>query len=220
MKHDNSTDGSFLWDRELEEYSEAHTTPESELLHELDRQTNIQILMPRMLSGHLQGSFLSMIVKMTKPKHIVELGTFTGYATLAMAEAMPEDCEITSIEKHPENAALAEDFFEKSLFTNKINLLVGDAKELIDTIDKPIDLAFIDADKRNNLTYYNALFPKVKPGGFILIDNVLWDGKVLKENADKDTEAIMAFNDFVQGDDRVENLLLPLRDGIMMVRKK
>ncbi len=219
MKHDNCKDGGFLWDPGLEQYSEEHTSKESELLHELDRQTHIQVLMPRMLSGHLQGSFLAMIVKMIQPKHIVELGTFTGYATLAMAQAMPDDCYITTIEKHPENAALAEEFFKKSGYDNRIELLIGGALELIDTIHAPVDLVFIDADKRNNLVYYNAMLPKVKCGGFLLVDNVLWDGKVLQDNPDKDTEAIMAFNDFVQNDDRVENVLLPLRDGLMVVMK-
>ncbi len=204
---------------ELRQYAEDHTSAESDLLHELNRQTNMQVLLPRMLSGHLQGAFLAMIVKMIQPSYIVELGTFTGYSTLAMAEAMPAHCHITTIENHKENAALAKEFFDKSVYTERITLLIGDAKDLIETIDSSVDLVFIDADKRNNLFYYQTLVSKMKPGGFILIDNVLWNGKVLNESADKDTEAIKAFNNYVQNDDRVENLLLPLRDGIMMVKK-
>ncbi len=220
MKHDKCKEGGFLFDAALEEYAREHTTPESPLLYELNRQTHLQVLMPRMLSGHLQGAFLAMMVRLAQPTHIVELGTFTGYATLAMAEAMPAACRITTIEKHPENAALAREFFAKSAFSAQIHLLEGDAAALIPSIATPVDFAFIDADKRNNLTYYQWLLPKIVSGGIILIDNVLWDGKVLAQQSDKETEAIKAFNDFVQEDKRVENLLLPLRDGIMMVRKR
>ena len=220
MKHDNCKEGGFLTDPEIENYAEMHTSPESDLLHDLNRQTNLQVLMPRMLSGHLQGAFLAMLVKMIKPSLIYEIGTFTGYATLAMAEAMPENCRITTIEKNRENAALAEEFFEKGGYEEKIELLVGDAMDFIENLQFGSELVFIDADKRNNKKYYELILPKVKPGGFLLIDNVLWDGKVLDEKPDKDTQAIIDFNVHVQNDSRVENVLLPFRDGILLVRKK
>jgi predicted O-methyltransferase YrrM len=161
-----------------------------------------------------------MIVKMIQPSLIFEIGTFTGYATLAMAEAMPENCRIKTIEKNRENAALAHDFFVKGGYEEKIELLIGDAMKIIENLEFGSELVFIDADKRNNKQYYELILPKVKTGGFLLIDNVLWDGKVLDVEQDKDTEAIIDFNAHVQNDSRVENVLLPFRDGILLVRKK
>jgi len=221
MKHDNSKNDDFLVNPVLEEYSLLHTSEEHDLLHDLDRQTHIKVLMPRMISGHLQGSFLAMLIKMAKPHRILELGTFTGYATLCMAMAMPDDCVITTLEKSPELACMAGEYFEKSGLGNRIHQQIGDAKENVPLLNEMYDFVFIDADKKNNRFYYETLLPKVNTGGFILVDNVLWDGKVVPSDApeDKDTVAIRDFNDFVQADKRVKNLLLPFRDGIMIMQK-
>lgn len=221
MKHDNSKSDDFLVDPALEEYSQLHTSEEHDLLHDLDRQTHIKVLMPRMISGHLQGSFLAMLIKMAKPHRILELGTFTGYATLCMAMAMPDDCSITTLEKNPELACMAGEYFVKSGLGNRIHQVVGEAKEKIELLTELYDFVFIDADKKNNQFYFEAIMPKVKKGGFILVDNVLWDGKVISSDApaDRDTVAIRDFNDFVQADKRVKNILLPFRDGIMIMQK-
>ncbi|HPE86398.1 MAG TPA: O-methyltransferase [Bacteroidales bacterium] len=222
MKHDKGRQGTFLTLPEIEAYAESCTTPESQLLYELNRKTHLEVLMPRMLSGHLQGAFLSMLVRMKHPMIIVEIGTFTGYASLAMALAMPAEAKLITIEKNPEVAEIAKAYFAKANLQKRISLRVGDAREAILHLEPNIDLLFIDADKRNTLKYYQLLLPKVNPGGIIVVDNVLWDGKVIDNqyNNDKDALALHTFNRYVQQDESVENLLLPFRDGIMLIRKK
>ncbi len=206
---------------DIESYCEAHSTPENELLYRLNRHTNLETLNPRMLSGQLQGVFLSFIAKMLSPKTILEIGTFTGYSALCLAEGLSEYGYLHTIEANEEYEERIKNYFSQSPLKNKIVLHIGKAEEIVPTLNETWDLVFIDADKENYQIFYDIVFPKVRKGGFILIDNTLWNGKVVREVApnDKDTKSVMAFNDFVQNDNRVRNLLLPFRDGIMIVEK-
>ena len=207
--------------QEIEEYCEAHSTPEPELLYRLNRETNLKVMNPRMLSGHIQGMFLTSLVRMMQPKAVLEIGTYTGYATLCMAEGLPDDGTIDTIEVDVELEDMIRKYFSQSTNKKKINLYIGDAVEVIPTLDKTYDLVFMDADKEEYIRYYELVLPKVRRGGYILADNVLWSGKVLQEvkSGDKDTPAIRQFNDYVLQDERVRNFLLPLRDGIMVIEK-
>lgn len=206
---------------DIDTYSRNHTSHESDLLRDLNRETHLKVLSPRMLSGHLQGRFLSMISNMIKPDLILEIGTYTGYSALCLSEGLREDAKLITIDNNRELESILQKYLMKSEKANQIELLFGDATEIIPNLPDQIDLVFIDADKENYSTYFDLVIDKVKPGGFILADNVLWSGKVVqpvKEN-DKSTKAIMEFNEKIQQDSRVENMLLPLRDGIMMIRK-
>jgi caffeoyl-CoA O-methyltransferase len=209
-------------DEKLDAYCCAHTTSESEQLKRLNRETHVKILQPRMLSGAFQGRFLSMIAHLVQPKRILEIGTYTGYSALCFLEGLHPDGKITTIDINEE----LEDFVRKHIAeanaTEKIDYLLGDATNIIPGLNEAFDLVFIDADKDNYLTYYELVFDKVKKGGYILADNVLWSGKVTGdfEQVDFDTQQIMKFNARVQSDDRVENILLPIRDGLMLIRKK
>ena len=207
--------------QEIEEYCEAHSTPEPELLYRLNRETNLKVMNPRMLSGHIQGMFLTSLVRMMQPKNVLEIGTYTGYATLCMADGLPDNGTIDTIEVDVELEDLIRKYFSQSSNKKKINLQIGDAVEVIPTLDKTYDLVFMDADKEEYIRYYELVLPKVRKGGYILADNVLWSGKVLQEvkSGDKDTPAIRQFNDYVLQDERVRNFLLPLRDGIMVIEK-
>ncbi len=175
-----------------------------------------------MLSGHLQGRFLSFISKVQRPKLIVEIGTYTGYSALCLAEGLEENGKLISIDVNEETSAFAKSFIEKTEYANKIELVLADAKEYIPTLKEPIDLVFIDADKKNYLNYYHLVIDKLSKGGLIIGDNVLWSGKITmpESEMDKETLALHHFNQFVQKDERVENILLPVRDGLMIVRKK
>lgn len=210
-----------LIENQIEEYCEAHTTPETDLLYRLNRETHLKVMNPRMLSGHLQGSFLTFVSKMIKPKHILEIGTYTGYSTLCLAEGLSEDGIIDTIEIDVELEDMIRKYFSQSPLNEKINLIIGDALKLVPEISIDYDLIFIDAEKRHYTDYYKMLLPKVKKGGIMLVDNVLWNEKVVLEVNDKDfdTKEIMEFNDMVQRDNSVRNLLLPFRDGIMMIEK-
>lgn len=210
-----------LIDHDIEAYCEQHTTSESDLLYRLNRQTHLETINPRMLSGQLQGQFLTFIAKMMQPKRILEVGTFTGYSALCLAEGLAANGELHTIENNIEFEDRIREYVGQSPFSNRIILHIGDAKELAASLDYCWDLVFIDAEKEDYQDYYDIILPKVRPGGFILVDNTLWNGKVTHEVAhnDKDTRAILAFNDFVQQDSRVRNLLLPFRDGIMMIEK-
>lgn len=207
--------------QEIEEYCEAHSTPEPELLYRLNRETNLKVMNPRMLSGHIQGMFLTSLVRMMQPKNVLEIGTYTGYATLCMADGLPEDGIVDTIEIDVELEDIIRKYFSQYSNKEKINLYIGDAVEVIPTLDKNYDLVFMDADKEEYIRYYELVLPKVRKGGYILADNVLWSGKVLQEvkSGDKDTPAIRQFNDYVLQDERVRNFLLPLRDGIMVIEK-
>ena len=204
----------------LDEYIEAHTTNADAVLAELYRETHLHVMNPRMASGPVQGLFLQFIVQMLKPKRILEIGTFTGYSAICLAKKLPEGGRLTTIEANVEYEEIIRKYFDKAQVTNKIDLIFGDAKQVIPTLTDGFDLVFIDADKINYPTYYDLVIGKVNVGGFILADNVIWEGKVLNANTkERDTQAIITFNDKVQNDPRVENVLLPIRDGLMMVRK-
>ncbi len=204
---------------ELQEYAERHTSPESPLLAKINRDTHANVPMPRMLSGHLQGRFLAMISHMIRPRTILEIGTFTGYSALCFAEGMAEDGKLITIDKNEELEDRVLAHFEAAGMSQRIDYRIGDATQIIPTLDMMFDLIFIDADKENYSNYYDMVVDKLNLKGIILADNVLWSGKVLDEKPDKDTRAIIAFNKKVTEDPRVENVLLPIRDGIMMIRK-
>jgi caffeoyl-CoA O-methyltransferase len=194
--------------------------PESELLQRIDRETHLKVLMPRMLSGHYQGRVLSMLSKMIRPSRILEIGTFTGYATLCLAEGLVENGKLYTLDINVELEDMVRKNFSDSPYNHYISYVLGDATETIKQLNETFDLVFIDADKKNNGTYYDLVFDKIRPGGLIIVDNVLWSGKVLSNQQDKDTKNISTFNDKVAADDRVEKLILPVRDGLFIIRKK
>ena len=204
---------------EIEQYIEQHSTPEQPVLRELNRETYVKVQMPNMLSGHLQGQFLEMITKMLQPKRILEIGTFTGYSGICMALGLPEDGVLHTIDINEELQPMVENFVTKAGLNKKVKQWIGDARQIIPTIDEEFDLVFIDADKINYSNYYDLVFEKVRTGGYIIADNVLWSGKVLAENKDKDTLAIDNYNKKVAADKRVEVFILPLRDGLNIARK-
>ena len=208
--------------KDLSDYCETNTSPESDILLKLNRETHLKAVSPRMLSGHLQGRFLSFISKLQQPKLIVEIGTYTGYSALCLAEGLAEDGKLISIDVNEETSAFAKSFIQQTEFVNKIELVLGDAKDFIPTFKDSIDLVFIDADKKNYLNYYHLVIDKLNKGGLIIADNVLWSGKITmpESDMDKETLSLHKFNQFVQQDKRVENILLPIRDGLMIVRKK
>lgn len=209
-------------DSKLDDYVCKHTSDESPNLYDLNRETYLKVLQPRMLSGHFQGRLLSMLSKMIRPTRILEIGTYTGYSALCLAEGLTESGIITTIDINEELEDFVRSHFDKSEFASKIDYRIGDAMEIIPEMDELFDLVFIDADKSNYLNYYHLIFDKIRSGGYIFTDNVLWSGKVLEEvnSKDLDTQVIIEFNDFVKNDSRVETILLPIRDGIMLTRKK
>jgi len=209
-------------DPKIEAYIETHTTPEIEILKELNRQTHLRTFYPRMLSGHIQGKFLEMVCQMMQPKKVLEIGTFTGYSAIAMALGLPDDALIFTIEVNEEMATFIDEFLAKSGMENKIRLVMGNALEIIPTIDDTFDLVFIDADKEQYVDYYKLAKDKLRPGGFIIADNVIWSGKVLEKSSktDKETQGIVAFNEYVKNDPEVEQVILSIRDGLLLIRKK
>lgn len=218
---DKSNKNLACCDEETYNYAKEHSGKESELLQQLDIITNQRTLYPRMMIGHLQGEFFKFLTKIIKPKNILEIGTFTGYSTICFAEALQDDGKIYTIDINPEWSFINTDFFERSGYNNKIISIIGDAMEVIPTLDINFDLVFIDGDKRNIIKYYDLIMDKVQPGCVILVDNVLWNGQIAhnpKQN--KDSEIIDTFNKTVNDDPRTENVLLPVRDGIMIIRKK
>lgn len=206
----------------IEEYILNHSDKEDSILAELNRETNLKILRPRMLSGHLQGKVLELISKMINPDKILEIGTYTGYSAICLAKGLKENGILHSIEINDELEDFIKKYIGKAGLEKKIKLHIGDAKKIITKINNQFDLVFIDADKREYLEYYHAVFDFVKPGGFILADNVLWNGKVIKLESPDDeyTKGIMDFNEFIKDDERVEKVILPLRDGLTLIRKK
>jgi predicted O-methyltransferase YrrM len=205
-----------------EEYILAHIDEESELLYRLNREAHVKLLRPRMLSGHLQGRILKMFVRMLQPKRVLEIGTYTGYATLCLAEALPENGEIHTIERDDELEDFIRKQFDLSDFKSKIHLHIGDAMEIIPLLEGSFDLVFIDADKRLYGKFYDLVFDKVNHGGIILADNTLWNGKILEDPQpnDKQTIGIADFNKKVKQDTRIEKVILPLRDGLTIMFKK
>lgn len=204
---------------DLQDLLLAYCEPENELLQYIDRETNLKVLMPRMISGHYQGRVLSMLSKMVSPRRILEIGTFTGYATLCLAEGLTPDGILYTLDINVELEDMVRSNFAKSKYNNQINYILGDANATINDLDEVFDVVFIDADKKNNGTYYDLIFNRVRPGGIIIVDNVLWSGKVLQEKQDKDTRNITSFNDKIADDKRVEKLILPVRDGLFVIRK-
>ncbi len=209
-------------DQALDDYCCEHTTAESALLAKLNRDTHVNILQPRMLSGHFQGRLLSLLSKMIRPERILEIGTYTGYSALCMAEGLTETGKIITLDINAQLEDFVRSYISESDYASKIDYRICNAMEEIPQLDEQFDLVFIDADKMNYINYYNLVFDKVKPGGYILSDNVLWSGKVIQTEGkiDKDTQLLKDFNDLIHRDERVENLLLPIRDGIMIARKK
>ena len=205
----------------LDQYILNHISPEDDFLNELDRETHLKVLRSRMLSGHLQGQILSMVSCMIKPKCILEIGTFTGYSALCLAKGLSEDGQLHTIEIDDELESIAQKYFQKSGMADRIIQHIGDAREIIPAINQSFDLVFIDADKREYCDYYRLVFDHIPVGGFILADNILWDGKVVDPDAanEEQTRGILDFNDLVQNDSRVKNVILPVRDGIMVVQK-
>ncbi len=205
---------------DLSSYVQRHTGSASELLNRIDRETHLHVLLPRMISGHLQGRMLSMLMKMIRPQFVLEVGTYTGYSALCLAEGLSDTGRLVTIDKNEELEDRVKGYFEESPYRDQIDFQVGNAVEIIPSLDYPWDVVFLDADKSNYLKYYEMVFDQLKPGGYILADNVLWSGKVLdSKSRDEDTVALRTFNEAIQNDSRVENVLFPIRDGIMIVRK-
>ncbi len=208
---------------DLEQYILDHIEEESDVLKELNRQTHVKMLQPRMLSGHVQGQILKMLCQMINPLNVLEIGTFTGYSAISMASGMErEGAHVDTIEINDELAPFVNPFLEKAGLTEKISLHIGNALDVIPKLDKNYDLIFMDGDKRVYSEYYDLVFDKLNPGGYILADNVLWDGKVVEDLNPNDTytKGILAFNKMIKEDERVEKVILPFRDGIFLIRKK
>ena len=208
---------------ELEDYILKHIDAEGDDLRRLNRETHLYHLRPRMCSGHLQGRMLKMMVRMIRPQHILELGTFTGYSALCLAEGLADDsCRLDTIEIDDELEDFIRAHFDASPLAPRINLHIGDARDVLPTIEGDFDLVFIDANKREYCQYYEMVFPRVASGGFIIADNTLWVGKVVDwgKKLDAQTEGILRFNDMIAADDRVEKVILPIRDGLTIIYKK
>ena len=206
----------------IEEYILSHSDDEGALLKALERDAHVNLLRPRMLSGHLQGRILKMFCRMMQPRRVLEIGTYTGYATLCLAEGLPEDGLVHTLEINDEMEDFIFKYLNQSPLQEKIRVHFGDAMEIIPQLDEQFDLVFIDADKRLYSAYYDLVFPKVRAGGLILADNTLWDGKVVETipASDKQSSGILAFNEKIKQDERVEKVILPLRDGLTMIWKK
>jgi predicted O-methyltransferase YrrM len=204
---------------DIEQYCLRHTTDESPLLKKINRDTHAEVMMPRMVSGHMQGRFLAMISRMLKPKAILEIGTYTGYSALSLAEGLAEGGKLITIDINEELENRVRSYFNQSPYKNKIDYRIGNAIHLIPALNEVFDLIFIDADKENYSYYYDLVFDKLQTNGWLVADNVLWSGKVVLEKKDKDTRAIHQFNEKINSDVRVEKILLPLRDGLLLARK-
>jgi len=223
----NSTDISLISDfsdelTQIEDYIKDHIDPEGEYLHQLWRATHLHLLYPRMASGHIQGRLLKMFVGMIKPKLILEIGTYSGYSGLCLAEGLPEDGHLHTIEINDEQEDFTLPWFQNSPYADKITMHIGNAMEIIPQLGVKFDMAFIDGDKRIYSDYYELVLEHLNPGGYILADNTLWDGHVLDKNpkeCDLQTRGVQAFNDLVARDNRVEKVILPLRDGLTIIKK-
>ena len=205
--------------KKLTDYCTAHTTAQDEVLYELERETNLKTLAPQMVSGHLQGTFLSFISKMVQPKAVLEIGTFTGYASICLAQGLADGGVVHTIEANEELAYIIRKYVAKAKLEDQIQLHIGDAKKIIPELDIEFDMVLIDAGKKDYAFYYDLVFDKVKKGGLILADNILWSGKVVQKEHDNDTRVIDSFNKKIHQDPRVENVILPIRDGLILVRK-
>ena len=205
----------------LEKYIHDHTSPEEELLHELDRETNLRVVQPRMISGHIQGKLLEMLVRMHQPRTILEIGTFTGYSALCMAEGLEPGAKLFTFEVEDELEDFTRRWINGSEHAAKIEFIIGDALEIVPELGERFDLVFIDGNKREYVKYFEMAMEYLNDGGWILADNTLWDGHVIEqERQDAQTNGVRAFNDHVRADSRVEVVMLPLRDGLTIIRKK
>jgi len=206
---------------EIEEYSAAHTEDENALLKSLNRETHAHVLSPRMLSGHMQGRFLSMISRMIRPDRILEIGTYTGYSGICLCEGLNPGGKLITIDVNEELESFTRRYFDQTPFKDQIDYRIGNALDIIPTLTDTFDIVFIDADKINYSAYFNLCLDKTRTGGFLIADNVLWSGKVVQQlkKIDKDTQALLDFNRMVHEDPRVSNMLLPIRDGLMILQK-
>jgi predicted O-methyltransferase YrrM len=208
--------------KEIEEYALKNSDPELDVLYRLNRETHVKMTMPQMLSGHMQGLMLQMFSKMIRPKNILEIGTFTGYSAICLAQGLQEGGKLHTIDINEEFSDIITRHVKMAGLEGKIQLHIGPAVNILPTLNELFDLVFIDADKENYSTYYDQVFPKVKQGGYIIADNVLWSGKILNSpmKMDIETKALFDYSAKINADPRVENVLLPLRDGLMIARKK
>lgn len=207
--------------QEIDRYCCAHSEDENDLLKRINRETHVEVLQPRMLSGHFQGRVLSMLSKMIQPKRILEIGTYTGYSALCLVEGLSSDGKLVTIDVNEELVNRVKGYFNASEYAKQIEYILSPALDVIPTLKEEWDLVFIDADKQNYIAYYELVLPLVKPGGYIILDNVLWSGKVADpDKNDKDTVLLRELNTIIHADDRVEEVLLPIRDGLMIARKK
>ncbi|MCI0661477.1 MAG: class I SAM-dependent methyltransferase [Acidobacteria bacterium] len=206
-------------DKDVENFANDHTEPESDLFRRLERETQATMQWPEMMVGKIEGQLLKMLVQLTGARRVLEIGTFTGYSTLMMAEGLPPDGRLVTCEVNSKAEEIARRYFAESSHGHKIELRMGPALQTIATLTEPLDMVFIDADKTNYPNYYETCLPLLRPGGLIVADNVLWSGNVLAPN-DDDSRAIVAFDERVQADPRVENVCLTIRDGIMLARKR
>jgi caffeoyl-CoA O-methyltransferase len=207
-------------DRELEKYILDHSVPEDPMLEDLYRQTHLRYVNPNMACGHLQGKFLEMISRMVNPSYILEIGTFTGYSSICLVKGLRSDGMLITVEANDELAGFSRSYFTKAGIASKIKNITGRLQDVVAAIKEEFDLVYIDGDKREYIEYYRLIIDKVRPGGFIIADNVLWGGKVLEKDAkDQQTKGIIGFNDMISKQKNIENIILPLRDGIMLIRK-
>jgi caffeoyl-CoA O-methyltransferase len=207
--------------KKLEQFLLDHSSPEDPVLEDLYRQTHIRFVNPNMATGHLQGKFLEFISCMIRPENILEIGTFTGYSAICLARGMKKDGKLITIELNDELTAFARSYFCRAAVESKITQLTGRAQDIVPSLDTIFDLVYIDGDKREYSEYYKLVIDKLKPGGFILADNVIWGGKALEEDTtDPQTGGIIAFNEMIKKDSTIEKVIIPLRDGLMMIRKK
>ncbi len=204
----------------LSTYINQHTSIEDEVLTELNKETHQKFLMPQMLSGQQQGVLLNLLISMIQPENVLEIGTYTGYSAICMAKGLPQNGHLHTIDINDELEWIVKKYIDKAKLTDSITMHIGDATKIISTLPNTWDVVFIDADKINYSTYYDLVFPRLRVGGYIIADNVLWSGKIADKSAiGKDTAALRSFNDMVQADSRVTNLLLSVRDGLMVIRK-
>lgn len=209
---------SFI-NQDIENYAHDHSKPESDLFRRLHDETHATMSSPQMLVGRIEGQFLKLLVQLSGARRVLEIGTFTGYSALMMAEGLPEDGRIVTCDVNPNSIEIARRYFAESPHGHKIDIRLGPALETIASLTEPLDLVFIDADKTNYPNYYEACMPLLRAGGLIVADNVLWSGRVIAPD-DDDTRAIVAFNERVQSDPRVDNVCLTVRDGMMLARKR
>ncbi|MHA7111043.1 O-methyltransferase [Sunxiuqinia elliptica] len=207
---------------ELEKYILAHIDEQDPVLQELERETFLHVLRPRMLSGHLQGTILTTFSQMLQPQRILEVGTYTGYSAICLAKGLADDGQLHTIELNDELESIAQKYFQKAGLSEKIIQHLGDAKTIIPQLQGPFDLVFLDGDKRDYIAYFDLVVDQIRPGGIILADNILWSGKVVEKLDEKDeqTKGILAFNQKIKDDPRVSQTIIPFRDGLMLIRKK